>query len=169
MEALTPEGAPAGLVHKLIRQYDRQFDALVRRGLDDPPFQGAAAFLDACARLRGVTLALATGKSRRSLDRVLDAQGWAGRFALEQTADCAYSKPDPQMLRSTMTSLRFGSHEALMVGDSRYDMAMARAAGVPALGVTWGYGRPDALRAAGATRLVDSFDEVLGTVSEMIR
>jgi phosphoglycolate phosphatase len=169
IEALTPEGAPAGLVHRLIRQYDRHFDALARRGLDDPPFDGAGPFIEAMGARPEVTLALVTGKSRRSLERVLAARGWPGHFAFEATADSAHSKPDPQMLLSTMTRLRFAPRDSLMVGDSRHDMAMARAAGVRAVGVTWGYGRPEALLAEGATRLADSFEAVEAIISEMLR
>jgi phosphoglycolate phosphatase len=168
METLAPEGTQAGIVHKLIRRYDRHFDGQARRGLDDPPFAGADGFLDALASMAGVRTALATGKSRRSLDRVLATRGWEGRFAAVQTAESGASKPAPDMLQRILDGLGYAAAEAVMVGDSRHDMGMARAAGVRGLGVTWGYGAPETLRRAGADRLVASFDEVLALAREML-
>ena len=85
-----------------------------------------------------VPLALATGKSRRGLERVLGQVGWLGRFSATRCADETASKPDPLMLRELLDEFELEPSQALMVGDTTYDLDMARAAGMPSVGVTWG-------------------------------
>ncbi|NNM52833.1 MAG: HAD-IA family hydrolase [Pseudomonadales bacterium] len=93
-----------------------------------------------------VPLALATGKSRRGLDRVLGQLGWKQRFAASRCADETASKPDPCMLLELLDEFDLHPSQALMVGDTTYDLDMARAAGMSAVGVTWGAHAPDLLK-----------------------
>ncbi len=89
-------------------------------------------------REQGFTLAVATGKSRKGLDRVLDAVGMTGFFHSTRCADETASKPHPAMLFSLLAEFDLPSEAALMVGDTSYDMEMARAAQVPRLAVSYG-------------------------------
>jgi phosphoglycolate phosphatase len=86
----------------------------------------------------GYLLAVATGKSRRGLDRELQATGLAPVFHASRTADEAPSKPHPQMLLDLMAELGAGPRETLMVGDTGWDLAMARNAGARAVAVLCG-------------------------------
>src|SRR5262249_9361978 len=83
-------------------------------------------------------LGIATGKSRRGLERALDATGLRPYFRASRCADETYPKPDPAMLRELMEELDVAAGNALMIGDTSHDMEMARAAGVDALAVTYG-------------------------------
>ena len=92
-------------------------------------------------------LAVATGKSRRGLDRALDAGGLRQYFAASRCADETHPKPHPAMLLELMDELSLSSSQLLMIGDTSHDLEMARAAGVDSLGVTYGAHREEGLRA----------------------
>jgi phosphoglycolate phosphatase len=94
-------------------------------------------------------LAVATGKSRRGLDRALDAGGLRPYFTSSRCAEETHPKPHPAMLMELMEELGKESREVLMIGDTSHDLDMARAAGVDALGVTYGAHREAGLRACG--------------------
>jgi phosphoglycolate phosphatase len=120
----------------------------------------------------GHLLGIATGKSRRGIDRLFDREGWHPSFATIQTADEHPSKPHPGMLLTAMLETSATPAATVMVGDTTYDVAMARAAGVAAVGVAWGYHSVAELAAAGAHVIVERFedlpmalDEVLGAAS----
>jgi len=84
------------------------------------------------------TLGIATGKSRRGLDRQLATTGLAPFFRASRCADETHPKPDPAMLHELMAELDVAADNALMIGDTSHDLQMARAAGVDALAVTYG-------------------------------
>ena len=92
-------------------------------------------------------LAVATGKSRRGLDRALDAGNLRKYFIASRCADETHPKPHPAMLTELMEQLDKGPRGVLMIGDTTHDLEMARAAGVDALAVTYGAHREDGLRA----------------------
>lgn len=108
----------------------------------------------------GYLMAVATGKSRRGLHRVLSETGLTPMFAATRCADEARSKPHPQMLLDILDATGMDASRALMIGDTVYDMDMARHAGVDALAVTYGVHRLDQLRACEPLDCLDSFDEV---------
>lgn len=101
-------------------------------------------------RDRGHRLAVATGKSRRGLDRDFERTGLGHLFAASCTADEARSKPDPEMLLALMRRTGCSPERVLMVGDTEYDVVMARRIGVDAVGVGWGAHAAERLHAAGA-------------------
>ncbi|MFQ2046359.1 HAD family hydrolase [Aeromonas veronii] len=105
---------------------------------------------------RGLQLAVATGKSRRGLDRVLDETGLRPLFVASRGADEARSKPDPMMLEQILDELELSPRQAVMIGDSVHDMAMAEAIAMPRIGVTWGVDSRDALSRHGPVAVVDS-------------
>ena len=92
-------------------------------------------------------LAIATGKSRKGLDRALDAGGLRRYFSASRCGDETHPKPHPAMLRELMTELSVSEGEVLMIGDTSHDLEMARAAGVDALAVTYGAHDEAGLRA----------------------
>jgi len=124
------------------------------------PFPGADALLEAL-EARGYWLAVATGKSRAGLERSLDEHGWRGRFLATRCADETCSKPHPQMLLEIMEELDVPPERTLMIGDTEYDVLMARQAGADALGVAHGVHGRERLLARGALACVGGLDAVL--------
>lgn len=156
MERLAGPDAPLG---EMIATY-RRFMPLLR---NDPQyrevlFPGIAALLARLAARPDMALALATGHVMESLGAIVSSFGWHGLFHSVQTPDNAPGKPDPGMILNAMAATGAAPADTVMSGDSPFDMAMARAAGVAAIGVSWGYNPPEALYAAGAERVVDSVE-----------
>jgi len=115
-----------------------------------PLFDGAAQALTQLADV-GYRLAVATGKSREGLDRSLDVHAHISPlFAMTRCADESADKPNPLMLKQILDNLQIEPSAALMIGDTEYDVAMARAIGMPAIGVTTGMHDHGRLRQAGA-------------------
>jgi len=114
------------------------------------------------ARLReaGYTLAVATGKSRKGLDRALRASGLGPHFAATRCADESRSKPDPAMLFELMGELSRAPGELLMIGDTSHDLDMATNAAVDAVGVTYGAHPEESLRACSPRGVVGSVAEL---------
>ena len=100
-------------------------------------FAGVRDVLDACLQ-HGLRLGIATGKSRRGLDRVLGETGLGGMFDATRCADEAPSKPHPQMLLDMMQLLEVRPEQTIMVGDTEYDMEMATNAGAGKVAITAG-------------------------------
>ncbi len=100
-------------------------------------FNGAAETIKTLNR-RGHKLAVATGKSRRGLNLALEHTQLRQYFHATRTVDECFSKPHPQMLDELMDDLVALPERTLMIGDTSYDLQMARNAGVPAIGVTFG-------------------------------
>ena len=154
MRKLVPAGDPA--IHdSLAAHYRDAYRARRTAGvLDEPLFEGIAALLK---RLTGAgwLLGVATGKSDRGLAHCLATHGIAGHFVTLQTADRHPSKPHPAMLQAAMAAVGAMPGDTAMIGDTTYDIAMAHAAGVRAIGVSWGYHPPAELTAAGAVAVAD--------------
>lgn len=125
----------------------------------EPLFEGALTAL-AAVETAGWLLGVATGKSKRGLVAVLERHGLADRFITLQCGDMGPGKPDPAMLERAMAETGATPADTVMIGDTTFDMVMARRAGVRALGVEWGYHDPDELRAAGAEATIASFGEL---------
>lgn len=148
---------------------ERQIAALIDRyrhhylhdATPSPLFSGAGELLHDW-RSRGLQLAVATGKSRRGLDRVLDETGLRPLFVTSRGADEARSKPDPLMLEQILDELGLSPRQAVMIGDSVHDMAMAEAIAMPRIGVTWGVDSRDALSRYGPVAVVDSMVALRG-------
>lgn len=158
-------GREAALVGRVAESYRRAFVALRSQpDYQEPLFPGAREALDA---LDGpdVCLGAATGKSRRGLLATLERHGLGGRFVTLQTADEGPGKPHPEMLYRAMRDVGADPQQTVLVGDTSFDMMMAREAGTGAVGVGWGYHEPDELRAAGAAHVVHRFDELPGALA----
>jgi phosphoglycolate phosphatase len=152
MAALLLEAAEAEHL-RLAEAYKRAFHGLRTRGLvEEPLFPGIPALLDVL-EADGWLLGVATGKSSRGLDLCLACHGLSHRFVTRQTADLHPSKPHPSMIEAAMAEAGASPETTMMIGDTSYDMAMARAVGAAAIGVAWGYHPPHELLAAGAHQI----------------
>jgi phosphoglycolate phosphatase len=109
-------------------------------------FDGAEALIDELAAA-GHALAVATGKTRKGLDRAFEVSGLGPRFHGSRCADECHSKPHPQMLEELMEEFGVVPEATLMIGDTTHDLLMARNAGVAALGVAYGAHPREALEA----------------------
>jgi len=127
--------------------------------LVEPLFDGIAELIADLDR-RGWLLGVATGKSHRGLTHCLATHNLGHRFQTLQTADHHPSKPHPAMLEAALHECGAEPAQAVMIGDTAYDMQMAVAAGVRAIGVDWGYHGADELRAAGAEWVAGSVREL---------
>ena len=124
-----------------------------------PLFEGVVESL-AAFRDEGYHLAVATGKARRGLDRVLKSHGWEDYFDITRAADETASKPHPLMLEQILAHCAVRPEQALMVGDSSFDLQMARNAGVPSVAVSYGAQSIDALRAFEPQLAIDHFSQL---------
>ena len=130
-----------------------------------PLFAGALDVLDELRGQDHTLLAVATGKSRRGLDKVLERHGLTNVFHSEQVADHHPSKPDPSMILTAMNETGVDPARAVMIGDTTFDMDMARAAGIKKIGVTWGYHAAETLR---PDALITDFADLPAAVDQLI-
>lgn len=156
MRTLHPEGEDA-LHRSLAEDYKAAFFRLRSAGAmaEEPLYEGMLEVLDVL-QADGWVLGVATGKSDRGLAHILAHHGIATRFVTLQTADRHPSKPHPSMIETAMAESGATPATTVMIGDTSYDMQMARAAGARALGVAWGYHPVDELTAAGAHAIADA-------------
>lgn len=144
------ESVRHGYTHHFLEQSD----------LEMPLFPGVK---EGVQRLKaaGCELAVATGKSRRGLDRVLPDVGLASVFAHTRCADETLSKPDPLMLHELLDVTGFDVRQAVMVGDTEYDLGMAKNAGMDRIAVTYGAHHPDRLHAYAPVFVADQFVQLV--------
>ncbi|WP_222874837.1 HAD-IA family hydrolase [Terrihabitans soli] len=160
MRALVKEEADA-LAGPLTEAYKAAFfDLRQSEEHHEPLFPGALAALDRLSGREDVVLGIATGKSRRGVNAIMDLHNLHGRFATIQTADDHPSKPNPGMVSAAIAETGVLPQRATVIGDTTFDMEMARAAGARAIGVGWGYHPNEALAAAGAQIVLSHFDEL---------
>lgn len=148
--------APAHLYEPLAERYRHHFLA---QDESIPLYAGAA---ETVAELHdaGYTLAVATGKSSKGLQRALDSSGLRRYFRATRTADQTFSKPHPAMLLELMEELGVDAARVLMIGDTTHDLQMAINAGVAAVGLTHGAHPAEQLGALQPLALLDDFDEL---------
>lgn len=113
---------------------------------------------------QGYKIAVATGKSRRGLDRVLARLGWEQRFDATRTADETASKPDPKMLLELMGQMSVANEATFMVGDTEYDLAMAVNAAVPSVGVSYGAHAVERLQKHQPIAIIDAMSELVEVI-----
>ena len=141
---------------KLAEAYRDHF--LVRNRARSRLFPGVTETLESLAD--DYLLAVATGKSRRGLEKELDDSGLRPLFQATRCADEAFSKPHPQMLEDILDKLGMRPSGTLVIGDTEYDMQMAANAGSHGLGVSYGVHEPQRLIASGALATLDAFSEM---------
>lgn len=163
-----------GLPEALMRLYP-QVSTLERQQLRDMYAQRFVEFDQACPaeffphvratldnlRQQGHILAVATGKSRRGLDRIFGVMGLSDYFHATRCADETASKPNPLMLQQLLQLFEVDANGAVMVGDTEYDMAMARSIQMPRIAVSYGAHHPDRLKTYNPELCLDQFSQLL--------
>ncbi len=122
-------------------------------------FEGVVETLETLQQ-RGYQLAIATGKSRHGLDKVLAETGIGSLFVESRCADETRSKPDPLMLEEILASLDVKPQQAVMIGDTEYDMDMAARADVHRLGVSYGVHEKRRLQKYQPLHILDNISEL---------
>ena len=125
-------------------------------------FPGMKALIDELSARDDVLLGLVTGKSRRGVAAICETHGMTASFLAVRTADDCPSKPHPAMVEECCAEFGIAPEDAVVVGDSVHDMAMARAAGAAALGVAWGTHGADDLLAHGAFAVAGNVEALAG-------
>jgi phosphoglycolate phosphatase len=125
----------------------------------EPLYDGAEATLRRLKR-DGWIIAMATGNSRRGVERILNRHGWRELFDTTWSADDGPGKPHPHMVDEAMRAVGALPHHTVMIGDTSHDMRMAVNAGVYPQGVAWGFHTEDEIRTAGARHVARKFDEL---------
>jgi phosphoglycolate phosphatase len=156
----------------LTETYREVFGAMRRQAetdqaLEEPLYPGAAAMLAELAARPGVKLGIATGKSRRGADYIIERHGWGGLFSTVQTADDAPSKPNPGMILRALAETGTRPERSAMVGDSSFDIEMAVAAGITPIAVSWGFQPVARLMALGARARIDAWAELPGLLDRL--
>ncbi|SFP21871.1 HAD-IA family hydrolase [Qipengyuania nanhaisediminis] len=159
MRQLMTDGREADRL-QVVEAYKRLFrETRLSGALHEPLYDGMA---DLLARLDedGWLLGVATGKSDRGLHSCLETHGIKQHFVTLHGADRYPSKPHPAMLEAALDEAGVGADDAVMIGDTSFDIEMAGAAGVRAIGVAWGYHDPAELMAAGAQSVASTMEEL---------
>jgi phosphoglycolate phosphatase len=163
--ALMPEADP-DLHAQLAGAYKAAFQKLrAEARVSEPLFPGIAQVLAALEP--DWLLGVATGKSARGLRLCLDHHGIAERFVTLQTADYHPSKPHPAMALAALAEAGADPAVSVMIGDTSFDMALGKAAGMMSIGVAWGYHEQDELIAAGADHIAESPAMLAALLKEM--
>lgn len=168
IEHLLPDSGPAE-IEAITAGYRAAFATLrADPAAGEPLFPGMGEVVNWLHGHDDVLLAIATGKSRRGVDRLLALHGFENRFVAISTADEHPSKPHPSMIMHALSDAGVEPENAVMIGDTSFDVAMANAAGVTAIGVTWGYHEPEQLIRAGAHALVRTTNELSQELSRIL-
>lgn len=146
---------------------DAYFHIRQQRGSNatSPFYPGARKALDDLRAQDHTLLAVATGKSKRGLDKLIEGHGLEGYFVSRQTADDHPSKPSPSMINAILSDTGVTKERSVMIGDTTFDMDMARAAGIKTIGVSWGYHPTESLQ---ADLLIHEFDALYGALDRLI-
>ncbi|MGJ8629084.1 MAG: HAD-IA family hydrolase [Sulfitobacter sp.] len=167
MPVLAPDADRA--VHaKMVQAYKdayMQLRAETGVAVSSPLYPGAMDALTALKAAPDVVLGVATGKSRRGLDKLIEGHQLTGLFVTEQVADSHPSKPHPSMILQAMTDAGVTPENTLMIGDTSFDMDMAVSAGVRGIGVNWGYHGREKL--GNAHVIIDEFADLIPSLHDI--
>jgi len=133
-------------------------------GTLEPAYDGLLPLIASLAARDDVILGVVTGKSRRGLDAILAHHDLTKFFFTTRTADDCPSKPHPAMVLECCAEAGIDPKQTTVIGDAVYDMQMAVSAGARSVGVSWGYGPVEALRAAGAAHVVNHAGELAALI-----
>ena len=151
----------------LVDGYKHAYHAqrLEQGAASSPLYPGARNMIEALHAKPDVLLGVATGKSQRGLDALLEAHGLEQYFITRQVADHHPSKPHPSMIETALSETGVEAAHAVMIGDTSFDMDMAAAAQVAGIGVSWGYHNRSAL--SRAHRVIDGFEQLPETLASI--
>jgi phosphoglycolate phosphatase len=153
---------------RLVETYKDAYAALRQSGAPEssPLYPGMLDLVTALHARDEVLLGIATGKSRRGLDALLQSLDLGRYFVTTQVADDHPSKPHPSMVLTALVEAGVDADAAVMIGDTAFDIRMARSARVRAIGVDWGY--HDTTRLADADRTVSDAPALHRAITEML-
>jgi phosphoglycolate phosphatase len=167
MAELAPE-RDTDLHRRMAETYKDAFVTLRgQKAVEEPLYDGILPLLDAL-EANGWALAVATGKSDRGLRHCLTSHGLHARFVSLQTADRHPSKPHPSMALQALADCGADPERAVVIGDTAWDIGMAKAAGCHAIGVLWGYHEHGELTAAGADALAERPADVVDQAEQLV-
>lgn len=156
--------APQDLSHAdllaLVDVYKDEFISRRRAGnLQEPLYDGALKLL---ADLKNANwdIGVATGKSRRGLDAIIKTHGFDEYFDCHFCADDGPGKPHPHMVQANLDALGRSAASSVMIGDTSFDMIMAKSAGVAAFGVDWGFHTVDEITSGGADAMFSTMEDL---------
>ncbi len=171
LELIFPELSPEldNTTHLTLTQAYRDAYVHLRQergsNASSPMFEGARAALDVLKAQDWTVLAVATGKSKRGLDKLIEGYGLDGYFMSQQVADFHPSKPHPAMVQACLAETGVDAARTVMIGDTTFDIDMGRAAGVKTIGVSWGYHPVETLQ---ADTIIHNFDALMGAIDDLI-
>ena len=155
VQRLLPEAEPV-VVERVVDGYRQAFTELRQNSsVSEPLYAGIKELVSTLEAQDDVLLGVATGKSIRGVNRLFDQQDWHATFVTMQTADTNASKPHPEMIEKAMSEAGVDAVDTVMIGDTTFDIEMARNASVRGIGVAWGYHPVEQLHDAGAHSVVD--------------
>lgn len=165
ISALAP-GATAELVEDLRGGYSKEWQNMrASNTLEEPLFPGTLEVIETLSDA-GWLLGVATGKSYQGLVTTLTHYGILDKFVTLQTSDkVARGKPHPDMMLAALNEAGVDKDNAVMIGDTTFDMDMSRNAGVRAVGVNWGYHEASELMASEAICVIDQFEELPAVIN----
>jgi phosphoglycolate phosphatase len=166
---LTELAGPAAPISEMVRAYDLLLPQLrADPSFAERPFDGAGDLLHELSSRPDTVLGLATGHRSDTVAPALEALRWSSLFRTIQAADTAPSKPHPGMLLQAMAAIGVTPGDTIFIGDTTFDMEMARAARLRSIGVAWGYHETDRLTAAGAHRIATAVDELRSCIRSVM-
>ncbi len=157
---------PAATQTHMVQWYKDAYVALrakVGAAESSPLYPHVRDTLDTLRAQPETLLGVATGKSRRGLDKLIEGHGLQSIFVTQQVSDHHPSKPHPAMLLSALSETGLDPQQAVMIGDTTFDMDMAKAANIPFIGVSWGYHTPS--RLTDAVAILDDMRELPAVLS----
>lgn len=154
---------PTAPILEMVKAYDLLLPTLRADPVfAERPFDGVDDLLHELSRLADAVLGIATGHRSDTIAPALQTLRWTEFFQTIQAADTAPSKPHPAMLLQALAATGVEAKDAIFIGDTTFDMQMAKAAQLRSIGVAWGHHGADRLMAAGACHVAKTVDE-LGT------
>lgn len=164
MPRIAPELSRAGHAQMVTAYKDAYMSLRAEQGVaaSSPLYPGAREVLQRLHAVPEVLLGVATGKSKRGLDKLIDGHDLHRLFVTQQVADFHPSKPHPAMIEAAIAETGVMPRDVVMVGDTSFDMQMAQSAQVDRIGVSWGYHSVDKLSAA--SHIINEFSELEGAL-----
>lgn len=166
IDRLAPRNISASDLDELVEGYKTAFVQMRQAGEEhEPLYAGASELLTHLAN-SGWTLGIATGKSRRGLDAVMTRENWHDLFACSYCADDGPGKPHPHMVLENLRHTGKPSANAVIIGDTHFDMSMGKAAGIHAIGVDWGFHTASEIAGGGADVMVSTMGELSAALGQ---